>query len=328
MISSNGKRERKTGGPVTKKEGGVFIMGKKDLQLKRIFSNKGMAASLIACANYRHGIVLDPNKLRPSNPEHITLGIDDKKNGRRKKDRSVTADLWYEYDDWDTDYGLELQSYVDYSMAIRLLNEYGTVYSDKRHVLSKGTMKEKMSQLGKDEKLRKSKIVVGYFGTDRPWDAKEKLSDYWNKTDEPEEKNPLEFIPTVFDPWKMSDEELENPNLMREFELLCKGVKYSHNKKVFYEKVLNSPRYDNLDPDLVAIILTYLNVSEKEARVKAAYVNGGGSMCKAAEELIEDWKEEGRAEGRVEERDDMRDKFASLMSAGKSSEEIFAVLFK
>jgi len=60
-------------------------MGKKDLQLKRIFSNKGMAASLIACANYRHGIVLDPNKLRPSIRNISPLGLTIKRTvgGRR-----------------------------------------------------------------------------------------------------------------------------------------------------------------------------------------------------------------------------------------------------
>ena len=59
-------------------------------------------------------------------------------------------------------------------------------------------------------------------------------------------------------------------------------------------------------------------------------------MCKAAEELIEDWKEEGReegraegrAEGRVEERDDMRNKYESLKAEGRSSDEILSVLFK
>jgi|GEM_PF-4056068 len=128
-------------------------MGDKDLKLKRMFMNKAAAASLIGYVNYHDGNAIHPECMRLSNPEHISLAADDTKNRKRKKNKSVTCDLCYAHDEWNTDYGLELQSYVDYFMAPRLVNEYGTVFSGAKHELTEGTGNEMLSKFGKDEKL-------------------------------------------------------------------------------------------------------------------------------------------------------------------------------
>lgn len=78
-------------------------------------------------------------------------------------------------------------------------------------------------------------------------------------------------------------------------------IRFSEDKDRFYKYVMDNPEFSQLDEDAYDVITRYTNVLEGiDIKTQNDMEGGKVNMCKAMQELREDWREEGRAEGRAE----------------------------
>ena len=73
-------------------------------------------------------------------------------------------------------------------------------------------------------------------------------------------------------------------------------IRFSEDKERLYRTIQENEGYNQLDEDAYDVIARYTRIFGDK---KIDVLEGGKvNMCKAMQELREDWKEEGRAEGR------------------------------
>jgi len=179
--------------------------------------------------------------------------------------------------------GIELQSTIDTAMPLRV-NEY-----DTNHYI--GQLKPKSGFKG-EGLLPVITIVVNLSPI--PWVKPLCLHDLLKNTP----KKILDFVSNtrmvIFDPFKIDDELLQNPE--SELCYLTKGFKYQNNKAQFLHVIMNEMPKNGISREGVAVLCVFLNIMIPDNYV----VKGEVFMCKAWEEITNDYVNMGRMEGRQE----------------------------
>lgn len=198
--------------------------------------------------------------------------------------------------------GTELQSYIDYSMPVRVM-DYDAVEYKRQAAVIRQKHKEKnpervfLSDLQKTDRLLPVLTLVLYLGT-KPWDSAGNLHEILDFTKLPEEL--IRYIPDypvyVLDICHEPDERLlEFP---RDIACMFLILKYQKDKKKLQEVLEKVEAFRCVDGEMYDAVWTYTNERRLlELKEQAEDGNGGVNMCQAIREMVKDARMEGISEG-------------------------------
>ena len=210
--------------------------------------------------------------------------------------------------------GIEHQEHTNYLMPLRCMG-YDVREYERQAAVEKSkvrrwkkikagceagrklTQQEFLSGFLKDSKLHPCITIVLYFG--ERWEAPTTLHGLLDFTSIPKRirKYVNDYNIHLVNVRRMQDTKRFQTDLRQVFD--C--IRFSEDKDRFYKYVMDNPEFSQLDEDAYDVITRYTNVLEGiDIKTQNDMEGGKVNMCKAMQELREDWREEGRAEGRAE----------------------------
>ena len=200
--------------------------------------------------------------------------------------------------------GMELQSYVDYTMPVRVMDydavEYGSQIAAARQ--RQAPKKVCLSGMDKNERLTPVLTLVLYLG-EAKWDAAQNLHGILDFGKIPDTLR--SYIPDypihVLDIRHTPDERLmEFPD-----DLACMFLvlKYQKDKEKLLEIMKTYPAFQHVREDTYEAVWSYTNTTKLlEIKEEISKEEGTINMCQAIDEIFEDGKKEGRIQGEREGR--------------------------
>jgi len=194
--------------------------------------------------------------------------------------------------------GTEVQTYVDHTMPVRIMDYDVLEYADQIRSLrqkykSNDSGKIFLSGMKKEERLIPALTLVLYVGTE-DWDGAKSLHEILDFTRVPEEFR--KYIPNysvyVLDICHESDERLlEFP---KDIACMFLILKYQKNKDKLLEIFEKTEAFRCVDKEMYDAVWTYTGEKKLlELKEKAETKSGGVNMCQAIRELVKDVKMEG-----------------------------------
>jgi hypothetical protein len=200
--------------------------------------------------------------------------------------------------------GVEVQSYIDYAMPVRVMDydsvEYSRQIREIRQVdRQKHSGQVRLSSISKVDRLTPALTLVLYIG-EIPWDSAKNLHGIldFDKVSEAWRPYIADYPLHVLDVCHEPDERLlEFPDDLSCLFLL---LKYQKNKADLMKIVQNISAFRHVDEDLYDAVWSYTNEDEL-LQLKDNYSEEGGiNMCQAIRELVADSKQEGYSTGKQE----------------------------
>ena len=201
--------------------------------------------------------------------------------------------------------GIENQERTNYLMPLRCLCYDASEY-ERQAAVEKSRMRrwkkmkakiskeEFLSDFQKEKKLHPCITLVLYFG--EKWDGASRLHELLDLSGIPERfKRYVNDYPMyLVHVRRLQDTSVFQTDLKMVFD--C--IRFSNDKERLYRTIQENEGYNQLDEDAYDVIARYTRIfGDKKIDVLEW---GKVNMCKAMQELREDWKEEGRAEGKAE----------------------------
>lgn len=197
--------------------------------------------------------------------------------------------------------GIENQTYVNYQGPFTALSyDYFRVY---RQIVQIQDTHEKEKDLSGDELMskfsREDKIIpvitITIHFSGKIWDGPKYLHEmYVGEHDEAFKSLCMDYKMNMIEPARMDDEEFNK--FETDLGIVLQFSKHTENKKAM-KVYLKNPIFEDIDVKAVRVINAIgnlgMNITPRAGRM---------NMCKAIEELKQDWKEEARAEGLEEGR--------------------------
>lgn len=226
--------------------------------------------------------------------------------GRRVRYRTRYRDIVKKVDGFQVRLilGIEIQSYVDYAMPVRIMDydvvEYGRQVSSIRYEHShRNPKKVYLSGLQKTDRLTPVLTLVLYLGEEK-WDASENLHGIldFDKVPEKLKKYIPDYPVYVLDVYHTADERLmEFPGDMACMFLI---LKYQKDKEKLLKIIEDVPEFQHVDEELYDTVWTYTNSKEFLTLKDRISEEGGLNMCQAIRELVAEVRAEGKVEGKAE----------------------------
>ncbi len=203
---------------------------------------------------------------------------------------------------------LENQSYVDYSMVLRVMKAEAMGYEKQQKEAWKAGQKqtvadshEYLSKMRRIQKFTPIITLILYLGTERPWDGARSLHEILEID---KELKPFvnDYHIHVYDFHEHNDFSIFQTENRILFEVLSCADDWQKMRLIMEGK---PELYDNLDEESIRAIIGILGRKVDLDRIRITERNqrrGGFSMCKALEECKEEGRVEGRIEGRTESR--------------------------
>ena len=202
--------------------------------------------------------------------------------------------------------GLELQSFIDYSMPVRVMDYDALEYKDQiRRIISErkaemaaldGKTKVNLSPLKKEDRLNPVITLVLYIG-EKPWDASESLHELLDFTDVPENfrKYVTDYKIHVLDICHTPDERLlEFP---KDIATMFLTIKYRENLEILKKVIQTIPEIENIEEDTYDVMWNFLDKRMLPLKENLQNEQGGVNMCGAVDQMIAEGMERGLAEG-------------------------------
>lgn len=198
--------------------------------------------------------------------------------------------------------GMELQSYIDYTMPVRVMDydvvEYSSqITAARRKRRRQNPKKVCLSGLNKNERLTPVLTLVLYLG-EAEWDAAQNLHEILDFGKIPDTLR--SYIPDypvhVLDIRHTPDERLmEFPD---DIACMFLVLKYQKNKKKLLEIMESHPAFQHVKEDTYEAVWSYTNTTRLlELKEEITEKEGTINMCQAIDEIFEDGKKEGRIQG-------------------------------
>lgn len=279
-----------------------------DALTKEYISQNEIFADIVNYIVYNGTKQIKPENLTAINPvETVNIKTNSGKFVSGEKIRDLLKKLIIKQDDSITYVlvGIENQTDVHYAMSVKNLLydalNYSSQVSDiasarrkagkealtsaeKRHYY--GTKAEFLSGFGKDDKLIPVITITVYWG-DSKWDAPRKLSDMFDIKDERLHSFVNDYKLNMIIPSEIHDVN----KFASDFQLVIQALAARNSKKDFYNLLSNNEQFYSVDVKTADLIseLTTLKLPKAEG--------GRINMCKAVEELKQDFFDEGKEVG-------------------------------
>ncbi len=216
--------------------------------------------------------------------------------------------------------GTEFQSFVDYSMPVRVMDYDSLEYKDqiqaihttrKNEAIASGRAPDvDLSPLKKEDRLVPVITLVLYMG-EAPWNAAKRLHDLLDFSEIPHElRNYVSDYPIhVLDICHTADERLlEFP---KDLASMFLTIKYQKNP-VTLKAILHSiPEFHAVEKETFDAVWGFLDKRVLEYKVEAQSAEGDVNMCVAIDMMLADERKQGHERG---------------LSEGRSLEKEFLIL--
>ena len=202
--------------------------------------------------------------------------------------------------------GTELQSFVDYSMPVRIMDYDVLEYKDQiqriaserkveNHVKS-GKQKVELSPIKKEDRLIPVITLVLYMG-EEPWNAAKNLHGLLDFSEVPERFKT--YIPDyqihVLDVCHTSDDRLlEFP---KDIATMFLTIKYRDNLPTLKKVLKTIPEIENIEEDTYDVMWNFLDKRMLELKENVQNEDGGINMCGAVDQMIAEGMERGLEQG-------------------------------
>ena len=270
-------------------------MGQEDLYQSDFYENKNRFADVFNGALFGGKEIMKPEELENEDSVRVIL------RGKNKS-KKVIADKIRK---WQGGYVsimvLENQSYVDYSMVLRVMEaeiigyekQRREAYAVNRTNNTKFDKHEYLSRMKKEQKFVPIITLVLYVGKDKIWDGERSLHGML-EMDENIKPFVNDFKLNLFDYHDYDSFEMFKTENRLLFEMLSCGK----DKKRMYEMLKKNILYKKMDKLTAEAIFEVLNVNVDMEKIIEIDETGREvyDMCKA----FEDYKEEGRQEVEIE----------------------------
>jgi len=202
--------------------------------------------------------------------------------------------------------GTELQSFVDYSMPVRVMDYDALEYEDQiqkiaserkaENAAKSGKKKVELSPIKKEDRLIPVITLVLYMG-EEPWDAVKSLHGLLDFFEVP--KKFRNYIPDyqihVLDVCHTPDERLlEFP---KDIATMFLTIKYRENLPTLKKVLKTIPEIENIEEDTYDVMWNFLDKRMLELKENVQNEDGGINMCGAVDQMIAEGMELGLAQG-------------------------------
>lgn len=202
--------------------------------------------------------------------------------------------------------GTEFQSFLDYSMPVRIMDYDTLEYKDqiqdiksarRNEVLASGrTPGVDLSPLKKEDRLVPVITLVLYMGED-PWDAARNLHELFNFSEIPQElRNYVPDYPIhVLDVCHTSDERLlEFP---KDLASMFLTIKYQKNPDTLKSILYSIPEFRAVEKETFDAVWGFLDKRVLEYKDESQNTEGEINMCVAIDMMLADERKQGLSEG-------------------------------
>ena len=202
--------------------------------------------------------------------------------------------------------GTELQSFVDYSMPVRIMDYDALEYKDQiqriaserktENVAKSGKKKVELSPIKKEDRLIPVITLVLYMG-EEPWNAAKNLHGLLDFSEVP--KKFRNYIPDyqihVLDVCHTPDERLlEFP---KDIATMFLTIKYRDNLPTLKKVLKTIPEIENIEEDTYDVMWNFLDKCMLELKENVQNEDGGINMCGAVNQMIAEGMERGLEQG-------------------------------
>ena len=202
--------------------------------------------------------------------------------------------------------GTELQSFIDYSMPVRVMDYDALEYNDQiqkiaserkaENIAKSGKQKVELSPIKKEDRLIPVITLVLYMG-EEPWDAAKNLHGLLDFSEVP--KKFRNYIPDyqihVLDVCHTPDERLlEFP---KDIATMFLTIKYRGNLPALKKVLKTIPEIENIEEDTYDVMWNFLDKRMLELKENIQNEDGGINMCGAVDQMIAEGMERGLAQG-------------------------------
>ena len=202
--------------------------------------------------------------------------------------------------------GTELQSFVDYSMPVRIMDYDALEYKDQiqkitserkvENAAKSGKQKVVLSPIKKEDRLIPVITLVLYMG-EEPWDAAKNLHGLLDFSEVPERFKT--YIPDyqihVLDVCHTPDERLlEFP---KDIATMFLTIKYRDNLPTLKKVLKAIPEIENIEEDTYDVMWNFLDKRMLELKENVQNEDGGINMCGAVDQMIAEGMERGMERG-------------------------------
>ena len=220
--------------------------------------------------------------------------------------------------------GTEFQSFVDYSMPVRIMDYDALEYKAQIQTIKSARRNETitsdkipgvdLSPLTKEDKLTPVITLVLYMGTD-PWDAAKNLQGLLNLSNVPPEFK--KYIPDypihVLDICHTTDERLlEFP---KDLASMFLTIKYQRDFKTLQTVLKSIPELDTVEPETFDTAWNFLDKRMLKFKDKAQNTEGDVNMCVAVDQMLDEGRKQGHKRG-----------LSEGLERGRSQEKEFLIL--
>ena len=266
----------------------------KDKAARLYFNQNQPFAEIFDFLLYQGKQKIDPSCLSPLDPSELNLNLDEKRRDiiklySAKCDEQITYLI----------FGLEVQSSMDWKMAIRMMVYDAMRYSEQLHQqATRETIKPIIS------------VVINC--SDEPWKGPLEIKEMFSGEEEIREKI-SNYRMNMLDPHKMSEEEMLR--FKSDLRSLLGMFKYIHNKEKMIEYIKKS---GEIGKEGEVMIKAYFDV-EMPKKEEGERQMGSNALL----EILEDKKNEGmqigKAEGQINEKQETAKR---MMESGLSDQLI------
>ena len=202
--------------------------------------------------------------------------------------------------------GTELQSFVDYSMPVRVMDYDALEYKDQiqkiaserktENAVKSGKKKVALSPIKKEDRLIPVITLVLYMG-EEPWNAAKNLHGLLDFSEVPERFKT--YIPDyqihVLDVCHTPDDRLlEFP---KDIATMFLTIKYRDNLPTLKKVLKAIPEIENIEEDTYDVMWNFLDKRMLELKENVQNEDGGINMCGAVDQMIAEGMERGLAQG-------------------------------
>jgi len=288
-------------------------MGSKEEPMITYYEDARHFAWLVNGWIYHGNDGIDPAQIKPKN---IRLTG---KTGKGKTARTRTRyrDISKEIGEMNVILiiGTEFQSFVDYSMPVRIMDYDALEYKDQIQTIKSVHKKEAitsgkipgvdLSPLTKEDRLTPVITLVLYMGAD-PWDAAQSLQELLNLSNVPQEFK--KYIPDyplhVLDVCHTSDERLlEFP---KDLASMFLTIKYQKDFKALQTVLKSIPELDTVEPETFDTAWNFLDKRMLKFKDKAQNTKGDMNMCVAVDQMLDEGRKQGHELGLSEGMEQMK----------------------
>ena len=198
--------------------------------------------------------------------------------------------------------GTELQTFVDYSMPVRVMDYDALEYKDQiKNIQSKKKTEAvalqrkqqvELSSLQKEDRLVPVITLVLYMG-EEPWDAAQSLQDLLDLSEVPEEFRGYisDYKTHVLDVCHTPDERLlEFP---KDIASMFLTIKYQKDLEALKKALRSIPELERVEEDTYDAVWGFLDKRMLELKEKTQDGKGEVNMCKAVDQMLECGRKEG-----------------------------------